>query len=77
MDTQDGGSQALPDWLLERVAIAKEDISRLEFAEHVFVVNHSGGKDSQAMFNFLRLFIPANANPRGARCSSRRRMGGR
>lgn len=58
MDTQDHRYQALPDWLLRRVAIAKEDISRLEFAEHVFVVNHSGGKDSQAMFNFLRLFIP-------------------
>lgn len=34
------------------------DIQRLVFRDALFVVNHSGGKDSQAMTDYLRAYIP-------------------
>jgi DNA sulfur modification protein DndC len=37
-----------------------EHIQKLVAREAIFIVNHSGGKDSQAMFHFIHAYVPRN-----------------
>ncbi|MFN4266364.1 MAG: phosphoadenosine phosphosulfate reductase family protein [Aquabacterium sp.] len=47
-------------WLARFDAAVPEQVLRLIERGAVFVVNHSGGKDSQAMFHFVHRHVPQN-----------------
>lgn len=47
-----------PYWLAEFDRQVPEVIHNLVDSEAVFVINHSGGKDSQAMYHFVRRHVP-------------------
>lgn len=47
-----------PDWLRAHDAEVPDEILDLRDRGAIFMINHSGGKDSQAMYAFLRRHIP-------------------
>lgn len=49
-----------PDWLKAHDASVPDEIFELRDRGAMFVINHSGGKDSQSMYAFLRRHIPDN-----------------
>lgn len=49
-----------PEWLKAYDAAVPDAILDLRDRGAVFMINHSGGKDSQAMYAFLRRHIPDN-----------------
>ena len=51
-------SEMTPDWLGQYDRDVPQQVRELVASGAIFVCNHSGGKDSQSMYHFLRRHVP-------------------